>query len=88
MAGRRVPPIIIALLAFAGLLVVAAILGPPNLFPFLYLIGVSVAVIAGGFYVNKRMAETGISMDRSIVGGAPVRKPWRRRSKSRRPPPG
>jgi hypothetical protein len=81
-----VPPVIIALLVFAGLLVLAAVLGPPNWFPFLYLIGVSVAVIAAGFYVNKRMAETGIGLDRSIVGGAPARKPWRGRRKRRSPP--
>ena len=86
MANPRVPPLLIALLTFAGLLVGAAALGPPNWFPFLYLIGVSVAVIAGGFYVNKRMAETGIGLGRSIVGGAPVRKPWRRRAKKRGPP--
>jgi hypothetical protein len=55
-------------------------------FPLLYLAAVSVTVIGFGFYVNKRMAETGIQLDKSIVGGAPVRKPWRRRRKRAKPP--
>jgi len=76
-----------ALLALFVLLAALAFLGPPSWFPFLYLIGAMVAVIAGGFYVNKRMAETGIGLDRSILGGAPAKKPWRGRRGSRRPPP-
>lgn len=63
----------------------ASAAGGLTLTPFLYLIAGMVAVIIAGFYVNRRMAETGIDLDRSVLGGARVRKPFRRRKK-RRPP--
>lgn len=58
-----------------------------NLFPFLFLGLSMIAVAAGGFYVNRRMAETGIDLNKSFLGGAKVRKPFRRRRKKAPPPP-
>jgi hypothetical protein len=49
--------------------------------PFVFL-GISmVAVAVGGFFVNRRMAETGLDFNKSVLGGAPARKPFRRRRK-------
>jgi hypothetical protein len=55
-------------------------------FPFVFLAVAMVAVIAGGFYVNKRMSETGLAFDKSVMGGVPARKPFRRRRKRAGPP--
>lgn len=55
--------------------------------PLLFLVVSMVAVVAGGFYVNKRMAESGIDLNKTVVGGATVKKPFRRRRK-KAPPPG
>jgi hypothetical protein len=55
-------------------------------FPFLFLGAAMVAVVVGGFYVNKRMSETGLAFDKSVMGGAPARKPFRRRRRRARPP--
>lgn len=56
-----------------------------NWFPFLFLGLSMVAVAAGGFYVNRRMAESGIDLNKSILGGARPRKPFRRRRKKQPP---
>lgn len=56
-------------------------------FPFIYLALAMAIVIVGGFYVNKRMAETGLEFDKSVMGGAPARKPFRRRRRPKAPPP-
>ncbi len=56
-------------------------------FPFVFLALSMIGVTVGGFYVNRRMAETGIDINKSIVGGARPRKPFRRRSRKRAPPP-
>ena len=61
--------------------------GELNPFPFVYLAVAMILVAFGGFYVNRKMAQTGIALDKSILGGAPVRKPWRRRKKKMGPPP-
>ena len=61
--------------------------GELNPFPFVYLAVAMILVAFGGFYVNRMMAQTGIALDKSILGGAPVRKPWRRRKKKTQPPP-
>lgn len=55
--------------------------------PLLFLLTSMVAVAGGGFYVNKRMAESGIDVDKTVLGGATVRKPFRRRGKKAPPPP-
>ncbi len=55
--------------------------------PLLFLVASMVAVAFGGFYVNKRMAESGIDVNKTVMGGATVRKPFRRRRK-KGPPPG
>lgn len=81
----------------AGVATVVVLSFPPapsggaelNPFPFVFLGASMVAVIVGGFYVNKRMSETGLQFDKSVMGGAPARKPFRRRrKKTQRPPPG
>jgi len=56
-------------------------------FPLALLLASMVAVTAGGFYVNKRMAESGISINKTVVGGATVRKPFRRRRRHKAGPP-
>jgi len=58
----------------------------PPLFALLFLIFSMLAVVAGGFYVNKRMAEKGLDLNKTVMGGAAPRKPFRRRR--RRSPPG
>jgi len=60
----------------------------PNVFPFVFLGLSMVGVALGGFYVNKRMAEKGIDVNKSVMGGVGPRKPFRRRKKkASRPPP-
>ena len=59
--------------------------GSIDAFPFLFLILSMVGVALGGFYVNKRMAESGIDVNKTVVGGASVRKPFRRRKKVQPP---
>lgn len=56
-------------------------------FPVLFLVASMIAVAVGGFFVNRRMAETGIDINKSIIGGANPRKPFRRRRK-KAPPSG
>jgi hypothetical protein len=60
--------------------------GALNPIPFVFLIAAMAAVFAGGFYVNRRMASTGIDLNKTILGGAPARKPFRRRRKAAPPP--
>jgi carboxypeptidase family protein len=60
--------------------------GSGNLFAFLYLGIAMVAVAVGGFYVNKRMAERGIDLNKSVLGGVELRKPFRRRRKKPKAP--
>ncbi len=56
-------------------------------FPFVFLGASMVAVAVGGFYVNRRMAETGIDLEKGVVGGAGTRKPFRRRRRPKARPP-
>jgi len=56
-------------------------------FPFVFLAVAMVAVTVGGFYVNRRMSETGLAFDKSVLGGAAARKPFRRRRRPKAPPP-
>ena len=51
----------------------------PPLFALVFLIFSMLAVVAGGFYVNKRMAEKGLDLNKTVVGGVGPRKPFRRR---------
>jgi carboxypeptidase family protein len=59
--------------------------GALNPTPFVFLIAAMAAVFAGGFYVNRRMAGTGLDLNKSVLGGAPVRKPFRRRRRAQPP---
>jgi hypothetical protein len=59
----------------------------PNLFPVVFLVLSMIAVAFGGFYVNKRMAEKGIDLNRTVMGGVGPRKPFRRRRKKAGGPP-
>lgn len=60
--------------------------GALNPVPFVFLIAAMAAVFVGGFYVNRRMAETGIDLNKSVLGGAQIRKPFRRRRRKAKPP--
>ena len=55
-------------------------------FPVFFLVASMIAVAVGGFFVNRRMAETGIDINKSVVGGAAPRKPFRRRRAKRKQP--
>jgi hypothetical protein len=53
---------------------------------FVFLFAAMIAVAIGGFYVNRRMAESGIDINKSVIGGVAPRKPFRRRRRKARPP--
>lgn len=53
--------------------------------PFVFLAVAMIAVAMGGFFVNRRMAQTGLDLNKSVLGGAPARKPFRRRRRPKGP---
>ncbi len=53
--------------------------------PFVFLAISMIAVAAGGFFVNRRMAQAGLDLNKSVLGGAPARKPFRRRKRPKSP---